>query len=326
MTLASARRYLAGTAGIAMVLTLGGSAPVAASSARGFVISPAFQEVSVRADQPKVHYSLSLRNTTNADQNFRLSVVDFGALDEEGGVAFLGQPATELEHRYGLASWMTVDRNTVFVPAAGAVQMVVEIDNRASLSAGGHYGAVLATAITETGQPVTDPRVGIKQVLSSLVLVSKEGGEDAILKLGSQTNDGGWWRLPGTIEQRFQNAGNVHLVPRGTVEVRDSLGKVVKRGALNEASGVILPESFRRYKTPLISVASAWMPGYYRIESTYRYDGTTQTKTFVSSFWYGGTLLVWALFGLMILAVGGGVWAWHRGFRPRLRMRWKRKR
>lgn len=326
MKLADYRRLVV-VLGLMAMINMAGTSPATAQTGRGFVISPAFQQVAVRADQPSAAYILSLRNTTSQDQNFRLSVVDFGSLDEEGGVAFLGQPATELEHRYGLASWMTLEREAVFVPALGQVQIKVTIENKQSLGSGGHYAAVLATAVTDTGQPAADPRVGIKQVLSSLVLATKEGGEVAALNLASQSHDGGWWRLPGTMNFRFQNAGNVHVVPRGRVAVKDSVGRVVKQGALNEASAVILPESFRRYKTSLMSVGNAWMPGIYRIETSYRYDGNEKTKTLVNSFWFVGQLIGWLLIVGILSVVGGGIWLWRRGFRPRLRWPrgWARK-
>jgi hypothetical protein len=71
----------------------------------GLAVSPAFQSVSVAADVPSVQYEVQLINRNPVDQNFRLSRVDFKALDEQGGVAFLGTSTSELEHKYGLASW-----------------------------------------------------------------------------------------------------------------------------------------------------------------------------------------------------------------------------
>lgn len=288
-----------------------------AAPGRGFTISPAFQEIDIKADQPRAQYSLTLSNQAGADQNFRLSVVDFGSLDEQGGVAFLGQPADELEHRYGLASWMTLEKTAVFVPAGSKIELAVTVDNRASLAAGGHYGAVLATAVTDTGEPAVDPRVGVKQVLSSLVLVTKDGGVEHQLKLVSQVHNGSHWRLPSSIEHRFQNTGNVHLVPRGVTEVKSPTGKVVLRGALNEQSGEILPESFRRYKTPLTKLTAAWMPGRYKVVTTYRYDGTDTTHSLTTGFWYMGTALVWLV--LVLALVAAGFLAWWLWLRPKRR-------
>ncbi len=298
------------------VLVPGVAMAVPGTLAKGFTVSPAFQDVRIKANQPGVPYVLQLSNNTPADQSFRLNVVDFGALDEQGGVAFLGQPATELEHEYGLASWMKLEKDTVIVPAGKSVQIPVTIENRPTLAPGGHYGAVLATAATDTGRSIDEPRVGIKQVLSSLVLAVKEGGAQQNLMLVSQKSDAGWAHLPTRVEHRFQNVGNVHLIPYGTVEVQDLAGRVVARGALNQESAVVLPETPRRYKTPLVSVGSAWLPGQYRIVTTYRYDGSSATKVLNTSFWYAGGLVVWLIIIFVALAIGGFIW-WWRWWRPK---------
>jgi hypothetical protein len=163
-------------------------------------------------------------------------------------------------------------------------------------------------------------------VVSSLVLAEKTGGAERRLVLASQSGDGGWGQLPGKLTQRFQNAGNVHVVPRGVTEVRDPWGRVVARGALNAESAIVLPESFRKYKTPLTSVAGAWWPGQYEVRTTYRYDGADEAAVKVLSMhvWYAGTVVVW----LGLLGVGAllalAVWWlrrpqkawWERVWRP----------
>jgi hypothetical protein len=294
-----------GAAGAALVLV----APALALGANrpGLAVSPAFQSVSLAASAPSVQYEVQLINRNMVDQSFRLSLVDFKTLDEEGGVAFLGASTSELEHKYGLASWMSLEKDSVFVPAGKTAKVLVTINNRPSLAPGGHYGAVLATAVDDLGRPDGDS-VGVKQVLSSLVLATKEGGAERDLKLTSQTANAGWSRLPSEAVLRFQNLGNVHVVPRGTVEVKDEAGRVVVRGAINEESGAILPESFRQYKTPLRQIARALLPGRYQMVTTYRYDGTDATSVFVTSFWYAGSLLVWGVLVGVVAAVLGLVW------------------
>lgn len=295
-------------------LSYGAGQAVAASGA-GFTLSPAMQQIQIRSDQPRVSYALSITNDSQTDQNFVLSAVDFGSLDESGGVAFLGAPASELEHRYGLASWMILEKNTVFVPTKKSVKVTVTIENRQSLPPGGHYGAVLATAVNDPGTPAGD-RVGVKQVVSSLILVTKDGGAQADLKLVSHSGEGSWWSLPGVVTQRFQNTGNVHVVPRGVIELKDPMGRVVKRAAINDGSTVILPESFRQYKTTLQGLKAAVLPGKYTLVSTYRYDGITTTATLTSSFWYAGQLIVWAVAaGALVAAILLGLWLWKRPHR-----------
>jgi hypothetical protein len=297
----------------------------AAPEPKGFTIAPAYQFVDVRADQPQVEYNLQIRNHANFDQNFHLSVVDFGSLDEEGGVAFLGTPTSELEHKYGLASWMTLETDSIFVPIGQTANIIVHISNRPSLAPGGHYGAVLATAVTDTGRPGVGNTVGIKQVLASLVLATKEGGVQTIIDLRSQSSNATFWKLPSRAEARFENAGNVHVIPRGVVSVVDPWGRMIKRGALNEASSVILPESFRRYKTTILSVAQAWLPGRYKLVTQYRDEAQQGLKAATETFWYAGALVVWValFFALAILWIMG--WLGWRFWRRRKRRNMRQK-
>ena len=279
----------------------------------GFAVSPAYGQIDIAKDQPQVTYDIQVTNHNVQDQAFALSVLDFGTLDEEGGVAFLGTGASDLAHKYGLATWMVLPETSLTIPAGKSVTVPITIINNDSLAPGGHYGALLATALT-AGSGNSDS-VGVKQVLSSLLLVTKEGGLRQELALQSQKNDASWWRLPSEVTQRYHNTGNVHVVPRGIVSVKDTFGREVVRGAINEDSKVILPETYRNLATQLISVARAWWPGRYQIVTSYRYDGTDQVLRYEQDFVYVGAIISWLVIGAALLAVAGWVW-WLWG-RPR---------
>ena len=288
-----------------------GTALAAPADPRGVAVSPAYQQVQLQLGAADVSFDLELTNYTTAGQNFTLSTTDFGSLDEQGGVAFAGQAARAVTDRYGLSSWMKLEKDQLYLAPGQSSQVHVTVTNRDSLAPGGHYGAVLATAQTE-GQP-GNAQVGVKQVVSSLVLLTKQGGGLYDLRLDWQHSNGHVWQLPTEIEHRFQNPGNVHVVPRGIVEVRDPAGRLVERGALNENSGFILPESFRRYPTILTSVGNAVLPGRYEVKTTYRYDGTQTTTTKVAHIWYAGQLVVWLVLLGAVAGVGFlGWWLWRR--------------
>jgi hypothetical protein len=281
---------------------------IGAALPAGFTFSPAFSSIDVPAAQPTVQFKVALKNRESSDQAFRISVLDFGSLDEQGGVAFLGESNNDLEHKYGLAKWMKADQDQVTVLAGATLNLVVTIDNQASLAPGGHYGAVIATAVSSLTAGDTAPRVGVKQVISSLVLATKTGGANSRLNLISQSSNQSTWKLPSLVEARFKNDGNVHVVPRGVIEVRDATGTVVERGALNDGSGVILPGSYRRYTTPLLQINKAWLPGRYSIVTTYRYDGTDTTQVLTTGFWFVGNIVVVLLGVAGIVVVGCFIW------------------
>lgn len=277
-------------------------APTAAEAA-AITVSPAFQDILLPGAVSGKDVSVTFSNQSSSPQTYRLSTVDFGSLDESGGVAFLGVPNSELEHRYGLVSWITLEKDQIFLPPAGSAKVTVHIDNRASLAPGGHYAAVLATSTGEPDAVQDKTKVNLRQIIASLLLVRKEGGAEIGLNAAGITpGSHGLYSLPKIVTMRFQNPGNVHVVPRGTIQVKDPSGRVVLSGLINENSDIILPESFRKIPVTLTTLKSAWAPGRYTLTASFRYDGTSDVRTSKVSFWYLGMALT-----LLFLAILAGI-------------------
>jgi hypothetical protein len=278
-------------------------------------ISPSFQNVSIAKNQAQAHYFVTLTNLTSHDQAFKLSVEDFGSLNESGGVAFLGTSSSAFARKYGLSAWLTLDQGQVTVPAGQSEQIGVTLNNSASLTPGGHYGAILATELAGANGSAAQLHVGVLAVLSSLILLIKEGGPPPNLVLVGQTVDKSMFAMPTTVSDRFENLGNVHVVPRGLIQVTDPWGRAIDRGSINVNSGIILPSMFRRYDTPLVPLATAIWPGRYTVATAYRYDGTTATKPYTTTFWYAGSPLLWVGVVLLVGVAAGVLWLWRRFFR-----------
>ena len=263
---------------------------------------------------------LTLSNDTGVSQAFKLSTEDFGSLNQSGGVAFLGTSSSGYAQTYGLSKWMQLSQSAVTLAAGASTNIFVTITNSSSLDTGGHYGAVLATALTAPNGAAAKSRIGVLEVLSSLLLLIKSGGPPPDLTLDTQSVDRQGVFFPTQVQQLFQNLGDVHVVPRGTIDIRDPLGHLVERGAMNVDSGIILPQTSRHYSTPLMQLASAWMPGEYSVLTTYRYDGSNVIKTWSGQFWYVGSPLLWLLVAAVLLAAAWTIW-WFRRHPLRLRFR-----
>lgn len=254
---------------------LGVFSPIFVSAeAKDFSLSPLFHEVTFEASDTEKRVEVEVSNRTDRDAEFVLSAVDFGTLDESGGVAFLGGGG-DFERRYGLASWMRLPTDRMILPAGATEVVPVVIENKESLSPGGHYGAVAFQMENVSGDTSESSLVSVRSSFASLFFVKKSGGEVMNLEYrGVLRMDRDAFGVPEKIFLRFQNAGNAHLVPRGIVTVCDMWGRVVRRSVLNEESGRILPESFRTYTVPLKNMAPAFLPGTYTISVEYRYDGS----------------------------------------------------
>lgn len=274
---------------------------------RGITVSPAFQEMTLGQEDTSADFSVSVTNTMEEAVTLRITVFDFGSLDESGGVAFLGA-SNDLEKKYALASWIRPEKDVFMIEPNETKQILVTIENREALSPGGHYGALTF----KTEYPVTENRQGgntlsVNQLFSTLVFVKKVGGEIYDLKLSGQEYKGGLMKFQDTVRLRFRNNGNTHVVPRGMAVVSDSFGRKVAKGIINQESGLILPETFRVYPVRLNPLAMSFIPGRYTMEIAYRYDGKDDFTTTTFSFYH----IPWPALLVGIFLVVLGVIAWR---------------
>lgn len=262
----------------------------------GITVSPAFQQITIGQNDTDKTFDFSVTNNTSQEYELSLATVDFGSLDESGGVLFMGASDKSLNYKYGLAQYVTLQQDRVVVEPKATAKIPITITNKDSLSPGGHYGAILVTP-DEIGESAS--KVQVNQVISSLLFVTKEGG--AIYQMGLQSFQlkTHLFSSPSEVDVRFQNAGNVHLVPRGLITITDPRGRIVKRGFVNDGSGIMLPETFRKFTVPLKVINTAWWPGLYHMTLTYHFDGETIQHSKELTFAYVNG---WYILGIMALS------------------------
>lgn len=265
----------------------------------GFTLSPLFKEIILEKEASQSSFFIEITNNTSTHQTLYLSVVDFGSLDESGGVAFLGTGSEILEKKYSLASWVSLEKDVLEIDSGKSLEVKVTIVNKESLSPGGHYAAV----VISTKSPKEEGgNVSLNAAFASLIFVKKTGGERYKLDLVGKEIVSRRLGLPNKIALRFQNSGNVHLVPRGIIILADPKGKVISRGIINPESGLILPESFRIYHTTLDRLTLPLFPGFYELNIQYRYEGKEDFTKDSFTFFFPGIAGV-ASFVMILLIV-----------------------
>ena len=270
---------------------------------KGFTVSPPFQEVVVSKDQTKTSFFVEIANNGSLSQTLSLSIVDFGTLDESGGVAFLGSKLSDWQKKYGLASWVSIEKDIVIIAPKSSEKINVTIDNKDSLSPGGHYAGLMGTLITDALSGKNT--VGISQVFASLIFAKKIGGEKYDLLLNrADLNNFYPLKIPDEVKLRFQNRGNVHVTPRGTVTITDPFKRIVASGVINPESAIIIPESFRVYPVVVRAISPVFVPGRYTMTVQYRYDGKDSFSKVQYSLYFFGLFSIIAGFvilGLLLL-------------------------
>jgi hypothetical protein len=277
---------------------------LAAQAPTGITVSPAFQQVNLQAGESQHPVNFTVTNNKGSAQTLDLSSADFNTLNESGGLLFVGTNPTKLQEKYGLAKWLSLPQKQITIPAKQTVTINAVILNQSDMPAGGHYGALML-ALAGNGNQSSGNNIAVHPIASSLIFVTKIGGDTHKLGLIDVNYNHSIYTQPSDITLRFKNIGNTHLIPRGSVTIKSSSGKLINKGIINDDSGIILPETFRQYHVPLKQINSSLLPGRYKIKIDYRFDGFNQYRTYVNSYWYT------PLWTMLILVIAVFILVWY---------------
>lgn len=245
---------------------------LAASNTSQISITPFLREVRFSAEDGTKDFDVEIGNDSGKTQHIKLSVLDFGSLNETGGLVFAGSNASSLVKKYGLANWLQLSSSAVDIEAGKSIKIQASIIDDTSLAPGGHYAAIVASLEPTSG--TGSNQISVNQKLSSLIFATKLGGEKYDLKLGNIDLTNGRFTLPGFVTLHFYNPGNVHVIPRGTVKILSPSGNVISQGVINEESGYVLPETSKQILVRLKTMAHKDLrTSVYNLQVDYRYDG-----------------------------------------------------
>ncbi len=220
------------------------------SFAKNIVVEPAYQTIDLNKGEA-AEAEITLKNNTDKAITFNLFTLNFSQNDS-GVIEFLGKDVTS--YSFALASYISLPQDSITVEAQSTDTVTVTINDRQDLSPGGHYAAVVAQA---EGVENIKSATQFTPALASLLLLRKTGGEIFNLSL----KDISWphrfihFRYPRNVALTFHNEGNIHVIPRGRVEVYDMFGRLTHKGVLNTASKYIFPSSRRTIEVPISRVA-----------------------------------------------------------------------
>lgn len=273
--------------------------PVFAATPKNTItVLPQLTQIDLSKDPPQTQ--IFYTNNASFTVELALSVQDVTELEDRNPVGIL-DPKEAANYKYSLSSWVYLDKQSLVLNPGETKQVEVTI-TKDKLSPGGHYGSVLAE-IKASDQ--AKKAVKIKGVLASLLFVRAATGneiEAAKVPFFGIENQG--INFPESFIFRFQNTGNIDLTPYGTVTVRNTAGKTVAKGVVNEDSLITLPEAIRKYAVPL-KAESLVLPGQYKATLSIHFGKSNKTITQSTTFITFGSsnLLRWALFGIGIMVV-----------------------
>jgi len=248
---------------------------------KGITVSPSIVHIDLGTDPSE--YELTYVNTTNAEINLLLNVQDFTELEESYKISFLeGKDASN--YKYSLSSWISFENKTIQLSPNEKKSVKIFIDKN-RITKGGHYASILAEIV----QPEVKNQINVKAILSSLLFVRASTGkeiEEGRISSFKPLRDG--IDYPDSYILRFENNGNVHVIPYGLIQIFDPLGNLVAKGILNEDSLDALPESIRRYDTKITTYQKVLLPGIYTAKIDIHFGKTNQKLTTTVKFFSQG--------------------------------------
>jgi hypothetical protein len=268
-------------------------------------VSPAFQEIVIDETQNRVEGEFTLTNDTSNAQNFTVFAVDIKQFDAEGRVILSDRPLSGAA--YSLADFVQLRTPDLSFGPGETRAVPFTILNTPGLSPGGHYAALVARATATSSASLQQ----VLPALSSFLLVRKQGGEQYHLSLiaSSLERQLFLWRVPAEIDLSFSNQGNVHVVPRGVIEVRDVFGRLTHKGTINQGSLYVFPGTQRRIAVDVAQVAWSWPVMIAQVQISGRSDpgdvSFTQSSTLIIAHPAG---LGSVMFAVVVVCLAAWMW------------------
>lgn len=235
-------------------------------------------------------------------------VVNFQATGEQGQGKFT--PILDGEHdKTTLADWININKGPYVIPPeqTGDVPFFVEVPTNAP--PGGHYAAILVT--TESPKDDKDSfAVLTSQAITSLMFMRVEGDVREIGNIRDFRTTHTFLQKPDVeFSLRFENKGNVHLQPRGSIRITNMWG--TERGIIpvnyQTHFGNVLPESIRNFSFTWQSDFLLSDIGRYKAVATLAYgEEGSQSATATTYFWViplKGTLITLLVLALIIAII-----------------------
>jgi hypothetical protein len=297
---------------VASILILGGPAALVLAQTssntnpgNGFRVSPVREELTIQPGKGQ-SVDVTVENITSEDVIAHPVINDFVASDQENG-----EPRIILDDSAPPSgnSIKTLIAPLPDIPLKAHERKTVKvaINVPGNAAAGGYYGAVRFSpaGLTDQKQVALTASVGViflikvpGNILEKLDVVSLS----AAIKDRTKTL---FMKSPDATVVRLKNSGAIHLQPFGRIEVKDWHGRVISNQEFNNVDprGNVLPNSIRRFSTPLKANASL---GRYTISANLGYGDNGQLISAQSTFWViplWFIILVGVLVVLIVLAI-----------------------
>jgi hypothetical protein len=280
-----------------------------AQEALSLSVSPTIFDMSANPGQEWTS-SVRVINPNPNELTVFAEVVNFSPDGEAGQGRFL--PLDDNSDGSTLAEWISVTSEEIVIPPEQTEEVPFTIQVPENAAPGGHFAAVLIGTRPPKGEQT---QVATSQIVTTLLFLRVTG---EVVESGSIRS----FRAESTVferpevgfELRFENDGNVHILPQGEIEIFNMWGQTRGVIPINRSNlfGNVLPESVRKYRFTWSGEWSIADIGRYTAIASLAYgeEGTRQFASDETSFWIIPWRIVLGIIFtiiLLVMIIGWGI-------------------
>jgi hypothetical protein len=266
--------------------------------------------------------SLKIINSNSYDLTVYASAVDFAAEGDSGQGRFLplDEAALSRGERNTLASWVEIPGGPITILREQSADIPLTVRIPEGASPGGHYAAVLVGTspgiIGSRGKSDGSNETKVSSFVTTLLFLRIGGDvtEEAAIRDFSPGKT--FYQKPeASFTLRFENKGNVHVLPQGSIVITNMWGKVRGDIPVNQKTdfGSVLPGQIRKYEFDWKGEGSPFEIGRYKAEVTIAYGSSGRKMvSSVTYFWVVPLVPVASTLTGLVLFIGFFVFSVRR--------------
>ena len=263
---------------------------------------------------------LRVVNANPYDIVISATVTDFHPDGETGNAVLEHMPPGDASDTHRMSGWIDISKEEIIIPRGKTREVPFTIRVPADADPGGHYAAILVA--TSPADQVTGTGTSVSSAITSLFFMRVPGEviEEGIIR-DFYATESFMQRASGSFVIRFENKGNVHLVPQGEIVITNMWGKERGKIVINEQNtfGNVLPRSTRKFAFDWSGESNIFEFGRYKALATLAYGEDGRKTAFRATyFWVIPVVPVVSVLGSMIAFFWFVSWSLRRYIRKAL--------
>lgn len=221
------------------------------ASADGIKVSPSIVEKTIAPGEVFAQ-AISITNESPSNMRIYIFLRDFTADGEDGSPKLLVPGSSQGSY---MSSWISdYEAKGVDIPAGASHNFNFKIAVPKDVGPGGYYGAlVFGTKAEDIRLNSGDKGAAsaISQQAGALLLLQAPGNANESASIRDFFTDKSVYNMPFNVNftTRVENQGNVHIKPRGIVQISNMFDKEVATVKINDIGANVLPKSIRKFNS-----------------------------------------------------------------------------